>query len=462
MRATGLTVFALLLFCSTAHGQVNRWLQDTAGRAAGRAAVQQIVERSAEEIARDIANGNPNSNRQPAKAPATPQRTTQGAEMGRAVSDFVPGDKIIFYNDVSRERIGEFPSQWDLLGGSAEIASINGENAILLVGSTELTPLMKTPKNYLPEVFTLEFDFYVPETAGWSWTFCLRAPGGKEDIIQFYWDVAARKNRSINTRWTTTSGDRRNSSVEIDLSRVGWHRLSLSFNQRALKIYVDGERVANAPDVAQPGWFATYTSGSAAKTGTYLRNVRIAEGAAPLGERVASGPSQTGKETKETEAQPSQPGSQTVKDITGNVDQFFRDAKWPALKKEDAAQDIYKVVLNDRPYDLVYLVRKKEEQLVVFAVFREKVAESHRVAVNEYLTQVNFDKLNIGNFQMDFSDGEIHFRAAIDVKHGVINPEIVKQLTFEYAIGVTDKFLPGIKEVENGSTPEEVLDGISD
>jgi formylglycine-generating enzyme required for sulfatase activity len=152
-------------------------------------------------------------------------------------------------------------------------------------------------------------------------------------------------------------------------------------------------------------------------------------------------------------SQPSQPTLKTVKDIAGNVEQFLREMEWPSEKFEGKdSVVIYKVVLNDRPYNLVYFVRTNEEQLVVLAVLDEKIAASHRGAVNEYLTRVNFD-LHVGNFEMNLSDGETHFRVSIDVEHGVINPTIVKQLTLGYAISVTDRYLPGIKEVIGGSEP---------
>ena len=148
---------------------------------------------------------------------------------------------------------------------------------------------------------------------------------------------------------------------------------------------------------------------------------------------------------------PSSP--KTVKDISGSIEQFLREIGWPFEKKEDAAQVVYKITLNDRPYNLYYFAKIKEEQLIVLAVLNERVGESHRAAVNEYLTRTNFNALNVGNFQMDLSDGAIHFRVSIDVEHGVINPAIVRQLTFGYAILATDKFLPGIKEITGGAAP---------
>ena len=73
------------------------------------------------------------------------------------------GDEIIFDDDVTREQIGEFPSQWDLLKGTVEIAQINGDKVILCVSQDDpiIAPLFDDMKNYLPEKFTLEFDFWV-------------------------------------------------------------------------------------------------------------------------------------------------------------------------------------------------------------------------------------------------------------------------------------------------------------
>jgi outer membrane protein OmpA-like peptidoglycan-associated protein len=231
------------------------------------------------------------SNDQPANtknAPAqTPQSQAKADEMAYSKFDFVSGDVIIFEDDCTREKLGEFPSQWDLLHGNSEIASVNGEKAILFVTDTEITPLMKTPKNYLPESFTIEFDFYVPKEIGGYWRFSLNEPNKNSSIITFEWWTQAHKDRQIETRWISTSGDSRSSDVTADLSRVGWHHLSLSFNQRALKIYVDGARVVNVPNVAQAGWFTAKASTNEL-TGYFLRNIRIAKGAVPLYDRMMS------------------------------------------------------------------------------------------------------------------------------------------------------------------------------
>jgi hypothetical protein len=60
------------------------------------------------------------------------KRLGKAVEMAYAKSDFVAGDEIIFDDDLTSEQLGEFPSQWDLTGGTCEVVSVNGKKAFEL------------------------------------------------------------------------------------------------------------------------------------------------------------------------------------------------------------------------------------------------------------------------------------------------------------------------------------------
>jgi len=302
--------FALLLLgCSIAQAQLGRRIGAAMERAAENAVTRQAERRTDEAVNKAIDdafenksenesknNNSNNNNQQQSNAPAntgnsgnagsaaqTPQQGVTAAEMAYAKNDFVPGDVIIFDDDVSREKMGEFPSQWDLVQGNVEVASVNGEKAILFVdGQCNITPLMKTPKNYLPESFTIELDFYAPQKTGGYWEFHLHSQ--KERVCYLSWWGEANKGKKIEAFWSTPSDEGRSSSSNADLS-VGWHRLSMSFNQRAFKVYIDGVRVTNVPNMKQPSWFYIYTS-NPNDGGYYIRNIRIAQGAVPLYDRM--------------------------------------------------------------------------------------------------------------------------------------------------------------------------------
>ena len=90
-----------------------------------------------------------------------------GPALNWAKYDFVPGDKIIFEDNLVGEENGEFPSRWDLHDGNIEVAQLNGENVIMFreYSSTIIPYISNSDKDYLPDVFTIEFDAFVPHDA---------------------------------------------------------------------------------------------------------------------------------------------------------------------------------------------------------------------------------------------------------------------------------------------------------
>ena len=48
------------------------------------------------------------------------------AEAQYEQSDFVPGAVAFFEDDLKTEQMGEFPSKWDLIEGSADVANLKG------------------------------------------------------------------------------------------------------------------------------------------------------------------------------------------------------------------------------------------------------------------------------------------------------------------------------------------------
>ena len=58
--------------------------------------------------------------------------------------DFVPGDKVIFEDNLKEEENGEFPSRWDLYKGNAEIAEFGEDNVIIFLASNaSIIPYLK-------------------------------------------------------------------------------------------------------------------------------------------------------------------------------------------------------------------------------------------------------------------------------------------------------------------------------
>lgn len=216
------------------------------------------------------------------------------AEMTYAKSDFVAGDTIIFEDNLSGEQMGEFPSQWELIRGNAEIAMVNGEKVINMLGQDSwIEPLMRTPKNYLGDKFTLEFDFLIPEKAKQNGSFELDFMGPQDyrdrDVFTVTWSWYLYNQNELNLSygWRKADGSRGNGGERVKVKENEWHHLALSFNKRAMKVYINGRRVANVPNVGfPPGWVTFWTGGGTTGHDKFIKNIRIAQGAVPLYDRM--------------------------------------------------------------------------------------------------------------------------------------------------------------------------------
>lgn len=71
--------------------------------------------------------------------------------------DFVPGDKILFFDDFSNDFIGDFPSKWNT-NATGEVVTINDspEKWFEIKGGYGLYYIPDVPR--LPEEYTIEFD----------------------------------------------------------------------------------------------------------------------------------------------------------------------------------------------------------------------------------------------------------------------------------------------------------------
>ncbi|MCT4587403.1 MAG: OmpA family protein [Carboxylicivirga sp.] len=199
--------------------------------------------------------------------------------------DFVPGDKVIFSDgpDIMEEN-GEFPSRWDTDSGQSEIASVDGENVILFIdGNPKIMPYLKNAnEDYLPDVFTIEFDLY-------------RAAGSNRFFCQLYdtKNQRANNNEEITIGYNYIScGDFKAEYPGMDYTwhdKSRWMHISIAYTKGKLKMYMDDVRLINIPRyAANPTGFTlnAYFANHGEGLGYFVKNVRIAKGGVKYYDRV--------------------------------------------------------------------------------------------------------------------------------------------------------------------------------
>ena len=257
----------------------------------------------------------------------------QDTEAQYEQSDFVPGAVAFFEDDLVSEQMGEFPSKWDLVDGSADVANMKGKKCIHFEPGTRIEPLMTNQQSYIPDVFTLEFDFWMndPKT---EMSNCYElefkdADGG--DVYEIRIGESYSK-LEVTCRFMSTTGDWRDSGggKTWEMKKNDWNHFAMSFNKRALKIYVNNKRVINIPNcksavrmkIHQAGWGGFHGNKN------YMTNFRYAKGAMELYEQKVTDMSAVEKAIAET-----------GKFVTNNI--LFETGK--ATLKPESMEEIQKV-----------------------------------------------------------------------------------------------------------------------
>lgn len=192
--------------------------------------------------------------------------------------DFVPGDKVIFEDNLFNEENGEFPARWDLGNGTAEIAEFGGENVIMFRGNaTWIVPYLKNPeKDYLPDVFTIEFDLY--------------KPSGSFDV--YLYDRKNQKVKSNATRFVMWSNGMECHSAKSTLpgnKKIDskWVHIAIAYTKGKLKGYIDDTRLINIPHLEfNPMGLTLYCYHASDNNRVYVKNIRIAEGGVKFYDRM--------------------------------------------------------------------------------------------------------------------------------------------------------------------------------
>ncbi|HYD52665.1 MAG TPA: OmpA family protein [Gemmatimonadaceae bacterium] len=161
--------------------------------------------------------------------------------------DFVPGARVLFADDFSRERVGNFPRRFELGTGNAEVVEWQGRRWLRVNEETEFAiPLPEV----LPERFTVEFEatlawndigFYVaPKTGGYRYSFSrVQLSGTSAGLI--------RGNSNDGSFIDPRTKFEDLFDEERHLSRPLKVRVQVDGNY--FKVYMDQVRVANIPNV---------------------------------------------------------------------------------------------------------------------------------------------------------------------------------------------------------------------
>ncbi len=96
------------------------------------------------------------------------------------------------------------------------------------------------------------------------------------------------------------------------------------------------------------------------------------------------------------------------------------------------------------------------EQFIFYVMCPVKAPEEKRLAVAEFIARANYG-LRIGNFELDFSDGEVRYKSSLDFEGVLLEPQLIRNAIYP-AAQTMNHYLPGLMGIIYANkTPEEAV-----
>lgn len=135
---------------------------------------------------------------------------------------------------------------------------------------------------------------------------------------------------------------------------------------------------------------------------------------------------------------------------------FFREDDWSFSQIEDKPV-LWMDFAGKNGRWTCFAREDEQKQIFLFHSYLPvKAPAEKRPLLADFLTRANYG-LYIGNFEMDYNDGEVRYKTSLDVENTTLNNALIKGLVYAN-VAIMDKYLPGIMSViYGGASPTEAI-----
>ncbi|CAN5280048.1 hypothetical protein BH20GEM2_BH20GEM2_13650 [soil metagenome] len=215
---------------------------------------------------------------------STPAASAKPGEGAWANYDFVPGDRVLYFEDFESTPTGNVPNRVDFQQGVMEVVQLQGGQVLRFTSESAFAiPLPES----LPDRFTIEFDAYLPH----YWHYLTLGTGPLADPAKeykvFQGDLRNHEAAEFTVSKQFKTGVRKGQSggeslAEQDAFAKGFVPVRITVDGQYVKMYLGETRVANVPnaDIQRSGRILVGVNGEVNEEHpAYVDNIRVAAGA---------------------------------------------------------------------------------------------------------------------------------------------------------------------------------------
>ena len=136
--------------------------------------------------------------------------------------------------------------------------------------------------------------------------------------------------------------------------------------------------------------------------------------------------------------------------------QFFKEEEWVFVEIEGKPALSLNYAGKSGTWSCFAKAEEEKDMMLFYSYCPVKVPENKRPLVGDFLTRANYGLL-VGNFEMDYNDGEVRYKTSIDVEGDRLSVPLMKRLVYDN-LAVMDRYLPGVLSViYGGASPTEAI-----
>lgn len=131
--------------------------------------------------------------------------------------------------------------------------------------------------------------------------------------------------------------------------------------------------------------------------------------------------------------------------ILDMVVKFLEEDDWPYNLVD--GRSVYKTGFEGKNGQFTCYAQEREDQqqFVFYSIYPVRAPEKKLAQVAEFITRANYGMI-IGNFELDYSDGEIRYKTSVDIEDIELTPPLVHHIIYANVLTM-DKYFPGLMRV---------------
>ena len=143
--------------------------------------------------------------------------------------------------------------------------------------------------------------------------------------------------------------------------------------------------------------------------------------------------------------------------VASAVQAYLKSQDWRFSFDED--RNVFDFKMAAKNCDSIrVLIIAKETSICTYAILPIKVPEEQRVAAAEFEARANFG-LNIGNMELDMTDGEVRYKSSLCCSEDSIPSMRVIERSVDLAFMMLDRYAKGLlRLVYGGMSTEEAVE----